>query len=197
MKTLQKGCCKYFRADRSHFLKTGQTRAKISSMEKITELYPADTEARLERQNRTWTILTAAAAALLLAACILLCALTGTANAATMEWRVCLISLIGGWAVIFCYVHFISGGKRELAHYHNLQDQERQEVSGTVTLDPVRFAIRGSITVQDLIIRQNDRERRVHVNAKKTALLPPLPAKLKVYTVHGYAVAWEVQDEAR
>ena len=176
-------------------LKTPRSRAKISHMKKVTELYPADTEARLERQNRTWTILTAAAAVLLLVACITLCALTNTANAAAMEWRVCLTSLLGGWFVIFCYVHFVSGGKRELAHYHNLQDEERETVSGTVTLDPARFAIKGSITVQTLIVRRGDREQRVHISAGKTALLPPLPAQLTVYTAHGYAVAWEVQDE--
>ena len=166
-------------------------------MNSMTELYPPDTEAVLERRNRIWTILTAAAAVLLFVVCVVLCAMTNTANAAAMELRVCLISLIGGWAVIFCVTHFITGGRRELAHYRNVQNEERQAVSGTVTLDPARIGIRGSITVQTLRIRRGDKEQRVHINAKKTGMLPALPAELTVYTAHGYAVAWEVRDAAR
>ena len=168
-----------------------------SSMGKMTELYPADMADKLERKTRTWTILTAAAAVLLFVICVVLCVLTNTANAAAMERSVCLISLFGGWTVIFCYVHFIRGSKRELAHLNNLKDEPRETISGTVTLDPVRFAISRSITVQTLLIKDGERTHRVHVNAKKTGLLPALPAKLTVHTAHGYAVAWEVQDETR
>ena len=165
-------------------------------MNAITELYPADTEARLERQNKTWTIAVAAAALILFAACVILCVLTNTANASSMELIVCLISLLGGWVVIFCTARFIIGGRRELAHYHNLQNEPRQTVSGTVTLDPTRIAIKGSIVVQTLTVRNGEKAQRVHINAKKTSLLPDLPAELIIHTAHGYAVAWEVRDAA-
>ncbi|MBO4290179.1 MAG: hypothetical protein J5865_08805 [Lachnospiraceae bacterium] len=166
-------------------------------MNTVTELYPADGAGKLERKTKTWTILTAAAAVLLFVVCVLLCVLTNTANAAAMELRVCLISLLGGWAVIFCHVHFIRGSKRELAHFNNLKDEPREAVSGEVTLDPARVSISRSITVQTLLIRDGERTHRVHINAKKTGLLPALPARLTVYTAHGYAVAWEVQDAVR
>ena len=165
-------------------------------MDAITELYPAGTADRLEKQNRIWRAITAGVAFASLAACIVLCVLTGTANAAAMELRVCLISLLGGWTVIFLYTHFVTGGKRQLAHLSTLSEEPRKAVTGTVTLDARRIAIRGSITVQTLLVNDGTQTRRVSISASRTKALPALPARLTVYTVHGYAVAWEAEDAA-
>lgn len=167
-------------------------------MNDIIELYPAQEEGRIARKYRIRRIITAAVGASAFIACVVCCFLTGTANAAAMELVVCLISAVGGCLVIFLYVHLVSGLKREVAHEKNLEGQERRTVTGTVRLDSRRIGIRGSITVQTLLIEDGEKTHRVHIYAKKTGLLPALPAKLTVYTVHGYAVAYrEVHDEAR
>ncbi|MBQ7247332.1 MAG: hypothetical protein IJS22_04500 [Lachnospiraceae bacterium] len=181
-------------------------------MKQKVELYPEGEKSRLKRKTKVWTIITAAAAALVLVCCITLCALADTVNAARMERICCLVSGAGGCAVIFLYTHFVLGSRRMARHLDTLQDEEIQAVSGRVTMAPGRIAISGSITVRTLHVapeksperagvnddptgKDSSAAKRVSISAEKVRLLPPLPARLTLYTVHGYAVSYEVHDE--
>ena len=146
----------------------------------------------------------AAAAAILLGVCVALCLLTGTANAARMELAVCIISAAGGCAVIFVYTHFVSGGRRREKHIRSLLDGEESSVTGLVSMDENRVKIPGSVTVRALKVRRDasdeqtagvPRSATVNVLADKAGLFPPLPARLTLYTVHGYVTAFSTEED--
>lgn len=159
-------------------------------MKQIVELYPADAAARKQRNRKIWTWITACAAALALAACVLLAAGTTTASAGRRELIVCVVSAVSGWVVIFLYTHFVASSRKELAHIRTVTDEPRQELTGSVTLLPGRLALPGSILVQNLQVQTGDRTQRVSINASQVRKLPKLPKTLTLYTVHGYVVAW-------
>ncbi len=165
-------------------------------MKQMTEFYPADAAERLQRSNKIWKILTAGIAVSALAVCIVLVSGVTTANAAGRELLVCVISAIAGWVVIFLCKHFVFGLQRELIHLHTLHDEPREAVTGEVLTDGRRFRIPSSITVQTLHVQTGTETRRVSINTRFLRRLPKLPARLTLYTVHGYVVAYEEHHAA-
>lgn len=165
-------------------------------MKQKIELYPADAVTQRQRNNKIWYILTAAFAALSLAACIVLACRINTANAHPMTRLICLISMLAGWVVIFLCKHFVLPGKREVTHLRTVQDGEPESYTGEVTLVPGRIAIPGSIRVRSVFVQSGLNKQRLSINARLVRKLPKLPATLTLYAVHGYVVAYEEHHAA-
>lgn len=161
-------------------------------MEKeIVELYGDADMARLKRRLKRWRIALWTLAGAALAACVVMCALTGTANAARMEAAVIAVSILAGWIVIYGGVFVITASRRELAHAVMLHTEVRQRVAGAVTVTNERVAIRHSITARRVEVRGEGKPLRLLVCQTRAEALAAAGA-CAVYTAHGYIAAYEV-----
>ena len=158
---------------------------------RIVELYSDSAMTRLERRIRRWRVLLLALCAGALAVCLGLIARTGTANAARMELAVICVSTAAGWIVIYGGIFVVTAARRELAHANMLRREERQAVSGGVTVTKERVAIRNSITARRVEVNANGQTRRLLVCETRADALAAAGAAV-LYTAHSYVAAYEV-----
>ena len=150
----------------------------------IVELYGEADLQRLRRRVKGWIIALCSFSAAALAACIVLAALTNTANARRMELTAIIVSIIAGWIVVYCSCFIAAAGKRELEHAKMLTKEERTRIAGTPVVTDQRVAIRKSITA-----------RRVEVEGERLLVCESRAKSLEgakaVYAAHGYIAAYE------
>ncbi len=160
----------------------------------IVELYSDSDMSRLERKVSVWTKVLCIVAAAALAACVIMAALTNTANAGRMELGAVVTSTAAGWFVIYCGIFVVSRDKRELAHAKMLRQEMRERVEGTITVTRERLAIHKSITALRVDVADGDRTKRVLITEQKGDALAKAAADgaAAVYTAHGYVAAYEV-----
>ena len=158
---------------------------------RIVELYSDEDRARLRAQIRRRRVTHAVIAVAALAACIAMIACTNTRNAGSMELAAILVSTVAGWIVIYGSVFVVWARRRELRHADMLHEGEREAVRGTVTVTDERIAIRRSITARRVEVRGDGEVQRLLVCESRADALAAADASA-VYTVHGYAAAYEV-----
>ena len=159
---------------------------------RIVELYGDSVMTRLKRRIMRWRVLLWVLAAGALGLCVGLIVRTGTANAARMELAVIGVSTFTGWVVIYGGIFVVTAGRRELAHANMLRREERQAVSGGVTVTKERVAIRNSITARRVEVNANGQTRRLLVCETRADALAAAGAAT-LYTAHGYVAAYEVR----
>ena len=161
-------------------------------MNTIVELYSASETEALQKKNRI------AARALwifclcVLGTCVLLCCLTTRANAGRMEGAVIAVFTVGGWIAIYTYTFVAAAARREAEHAQRMLTGERGAVRGVASVDAKQTRIRGSITVQRVLVSEENHVRRLSINARKAKLLPQNGETLVLYETYGYVVAYEV-----
>ena len=159
---------------------------------RIVELYDDTAMTRLKRRIRRWRGSLWALAAGALAVCVWMIVHTGTANAARMELTVIGISTAAGWIVIYGGIFGVSAARRELAHANMLRREERQVVSGDITVTNERVIIRNSITARRVEVYTDGQTRRLLVCETRAEALG-LAGAAVLYTAHGYVAAYEVR----
>ena len=164
-------------------------------MDTLTELYSLEDLHRLRKRTRIWRIALSCFGAGVLLACVILCALTGTANAARMERATILVSTLGGWTVIGLWSGIAAAGRREAAHANNMLTGPRETVSGLVTVTNQRVCIRGSITIRKVLVDTGEKTLRVNLNEARMKAFPAEPKRLTLCTVHNYVVAFGESHE--
>ena len=160
-------------------------------MKEVVELFSdADLE-RLRRQIGRRRTFHMALAAVALATCVGLIAMTNTRNAARMELTAIIVSTVAGWIVIYGSVFTVRARARELRHAVMLRGEEREEARGDVVVTDERIAIRRSITARRVEVRGEGETRKLLVCESRAKALAAAGAKT-LYTVHGYVAAYEV-----
>ena len=157
----------------------------------IVELYGEAELQGLRRKVKGWVIALCALAAIALAVCIVLAALTDTANAQRMELAVILINIAAGWVIIYCAAFIAAAGRRELEHAEMLGKEERVRITGTPTVTEQRVVIRRSITARRVEVQGEGGEihRLLVCESRAKALKDANAAAL--YAAHGYVAAYE------
>ena len=156
------------------------------------ELYPAAYIASRKRNKTIWLVIACGLAVLSLAVCITLCVLTTTATEDRYEFIVLLVSGLSGCVVIFLWKNLVFENVRELRHIHSVQEDAPTTVEGKITVLPDRFRIPGSVYVQRLQVDGTDHNTAtVSVNSRRVKLLSGKTQSVRLYTVHGYVVAFE------
>lgn len=160
----------------------------------ITELYGDADVLRLEQKIRRWRAAHVLLAAAALAVCLGMIARTGTANAARMEAAVIAVSTVVGWVVFYGQIFVVTPSRRELRHARMLREEERETVTGAVTVTDERVTIRKSITARRVEVRGEEETRRLLVCQSRAAALAGLAGlgTATLYTAHGYVAAYEV-----
>ena len=157
----------------------------------ITELYSDADLIRLGRKIRRWSAAHALLAAAALAVCLGMIARTGTANAARMEAAVIIVSTLAGWAVLYGQLFVVTPCRRELRHASMLREEERETVTGEVTVTDEQVTIRKSITAQRVEVRGEEDTHRLLVCQSRAAALATL-GTATLHIAHGYVAAYEV-----
>lgn len=161
-------------------------------MEKNHELYGRQDLERLEKTEKRAKRTAALIAAATLAVCVLLCCLTDRTNAEVMEKAAAAVSVLGGWTVIYLVNNTVRDRRHERGHAEMLLEGERETVEGVLELSKERMRIRGSIRFYALSLKDGAETHRSKVIAERAELLRAEEGKrLRLYTVNGYAAAWE------
>ncbi|MGN1103641.1 MAG: hypothetical protein ACI4QI_02075 [Candidatus Coproplasma sp.] len=165
-------------------------------MEKqIIELYDEREAEKLRTANIIWIVVVSIVAAACLAACITLFCLVGLRNVQQMMIASMCTAVVGGWIVIYICTSVIGENKHEIIHSANMFEGERTEHVGVLKIGTERLRIIGSITFVNSTVTDGDKTDKVKINVRKVKKLKNVSGRVKLYTVHGYAVALEVCDE--
>ena len=157
----------------------------------IIELYAADRLARLERKRTRTKRLLWALALGALAVCVVLCTRVNTRNLYQMLLACIGVSVGAAWVIIYFGVYTVRDGGRELAHARHLAEGPRETVEGRVTLQRLKVRVRNSITLRKLRVETAEGPVSLNVHIDKTEELRRAGEWLRLYTVHGYVVAWQ------
>ena len=158
-------------------------------METIQKLYsPADIP-RLEKKIKRERRLIWALAGLTLAACIVLCCLTNTANAEEMELAAILCSTVGGWLVIYRRLFGLLETRYELQHARYLLETPGDILRGRLSITKERLRIKNSIRIRILLLEDGEQTRRLKVNETRLKALRPWDCKQVTVELAGGYVA--------
>ncbi len=155
------------------------------------ELYRSEDLSRLTKKRKLWRVLLLALTALALGACVLLCCLVNTRNAARMERTVIIVSTLAGWVLITLRYELLVLVRREAEHTAHMLAGPRVTRTGILSLTGDTVRIPGSIRVRRLTLEDGKETHRLSVNVTKLGELGTLPRQVTVSTVHDYVVALE------
>lgn len=162
---------------------------------KVIELYDRQEIEKGQLSNQRWTVAICIFAALCLAACITLCCLLNLRNEQTILTAVMAIVVVGGWVIIYVLTSVIGENKRQIVHARNMLGGERSEHVGGMRIGKDTIKIAGSITIVKVTLTDGEKTETLNVNASRADKLKDVNGRVKLYAVHGYAVACEVCDE--
>ena len=158
--------------------------------EQVVELYGETDIQRLRRRVTGWRIALGSLAAIALAACIAMAALTNTANAARMELAVIITDIAAGWIIIYLGAFVTSAVRHELDHALMLGKEERTRITGTPVVTDKRVAIRRGITARRVEVETDGRVQSLLVCESRAKALEKAGA-IALYVSHGYVAAYE------
>ena len=156
----------------------------------IVELYGEADMQRLRRKVKGWFIALGVLAAMALAACVVMAALTGTANADRMELAVVIVNIAVGWIVIYLGIFVAMAGRHELRHAEMLAKEERTRIVGTPVVTDERIVIRKSIAARRVELHTEKETLRLLVCESRAKALEKAGAAV-LYTANGYVAAYE------
>ena len=158
----------------------------------IVELYGEADIQRLRRKVKGRFIALGALAAAALAACVVMAALTGTANADRMELAVVIVNILTGWIVIYLGIFAAMAGRHELKHAEMLAKEERTRIVGTPVVTDERIVIRKSIAARRVEVHAEGKTHRLLVCESRAKVLEKAGAAVAaLYTANGYVAAYE------
>ena len=158
--------------------------------EKIVELYGDADLRRLRSKVKGWRIALCALALAALAACVIMAALTETANAARMELAAVSVSIAAGWLIIYFGIFAAAAGRHELDHAEMLVKEERTRIVGTPVVTQQRIVIKRSITARRVEVHTDGEVQRLLVCESRAMELEKAEAAA-LYVAHGYVAAYE------
>ena len=156
----------------------------------IVELYGEADMQRLRLKVKGWFIALGVLAAMALAACVVMAALTGTANAGRMELAVVIVNIAVGWIVIYLGIFVAMAGRHELQHAEMLAKEERTRIVGTPVVTDERIVIRKSIAARRVELHTEKETLRLLVCESRAKALEKAGA-VALYTANGYVAAYE------
>ena len=158
----------------------------------VIELFSPERLERLERRRKTVKRILLALALAALAVCIVLTSGVNTNNFYQRLLSCICISVGAAWIIIYFGVYVVRDGGREIAHAKHLAEGSRETVTGKVTLEKLKVRIRNSVTLRKVRVDTADGPVSLSVHIDKAEQLRRAGRWLKLYTVHGYIVAYEV-----
>ena len=157
----------------------------------MVELFPPARLEKLERRSRITKYLLLTLGFLALGVCVWFTSQVNTRNLYTMLPRCVCVSVGAAWIIIYFGIYVVRDGKREAAYARHLLEGERQTVEGKVSLVKLKVRIRNSVTLRKLRVETGEGPVSLSVHIDKADQLKRAGEFLRLYTVHGYVVAYE------
>lgn len=168
-------------------------------MKTKTELYRREDPGDLKKKYVAWLAVVWVIAAAALAACVLFCVFTDTANAGRMEGCAIAVFTAAGWVDIYLATFVVASLARERAHAERMLEGERKTIQGRTNLAPETIRIRKSISVRRVTVVTGEEKRQLYVDAARSdAMERALGGGEKLCQldlVGGYVAAFVVCDE--
>ena len=184
------------RAGRRLFVRYRLRRAEFTGIiQSMKALYLQSDIDRLRRQTALWIAAAGGVLVVTLALCIMFCVRTHTANAPAMLRNTILTSILGGWIALTLRIFVIDELCYAKKHTEAMLQGPRETVTGTFTRTDEHIRIRRGVSMQKI---QADTEGRtlalqLYDGAAKRF---PRTGVVRVETVYGFIVAYEVADDA-
>ncbi len=134
--------------------------------------YSRQNAEKLLQRNRFHTVLAACFGGLTLAACIVCCCLTTTANLPQMERLAMVISIIGGWIVIFELTARILPNRRLALHTLRILEQEPEQLTGRIEVLNRRVRIPKTIALKQVRLHSVPHDRLLSIREECVKYLP-------------------------
>jgi len=158
----------------------------------LQELYNARITEKRKKRSRIAgyaALITAAAGQL---ACVVMCALTNTGNAAAMERSAVITAVVSGWAAIFIYLNIYENAKRDYKHSQLLASCDKPgEYTGTLEFTGRNADIKDSVSVCGLALTDSGGRHLLNVERSRAGALKGVKGKVRLYTAHGFVTAFE------
>ena len=162
--------------------------------QETVELYHAEELTALSKKQKLWRTAAIIIALITLALCITFCVLTEKNNTARMLISAIITSTVGGWIVI-TIVHFAMADiKAAEKHIKAVLEGEREAVDGHFTLTDERVRIIKGVSMQKVDVEGADRIPSLQLYSGKVKAFPK-ELRGRVYAVHGFIAAYEVNDD--
>lgn len=152
--------------------------------------YSRQNAEKLLQRNRFHTVLAACVGGLTLAACIVCCCLTTTANLPQMEQLAIAISIVGGWIVIFELTARILPNRRMARHELRILEQEPEQLSGRIEVLDRRVRIPKTIALKQVRLHSVPHDRLLSIREDCVKNLPD-GQECTVQVVGGYITGVE------
>ena len=146
------------------------------------------------RRNRFWRVFLLVFFLISLAACIVMCTKTNTANAVLMEKWVIGTAVVSGWILLFVYMNIYRPGKAEAMHMEHTMAEERLWEDGELSLTKEMFHIPGSIWIRKVSFTTDQETRLLNVKESSFRQLKSMTGRVRVATVGKYLAAVEKEN---
>ena len=158
-------------------------------------LYTTEEAERLhQRMCRSKYCMTIIAVVALIA-CVAICLNVHTGNASRLLVWVIALSTLAGWACILITALAYFPSRAVWKHIHASLSEPMEMLCGVLSVNPEAYHIPQSVTVCKAVLTDGEESHTLHVLADKVRELPAAPARLRVYTVRRFIIAFEVCNE--
>lgn len=154
------------------------------------ELYSPELLSALKKKNR---ISKAALSVFLCAAvlaCIVMCSIQTTLTSRRYELITMAVSTVAGWVAIYWSLDVIGARRKLISHAETLLSGERESFEGECRVLPDRVRIPGSVE----IVKVRVGEKMLSLDNALVKNFDCDGKKVRVESVHGYIVSWEVAE---
>ena len=126
--------------------------------------------------------------------CIFLCTKVTFFNQDRLLWPVVIVSVLGGWGVIFLYSYAYAPAKARAEHMKGIMAGEEEVFSGVLQRTGETFAIPKSVTVKKIRLQMGEESILLHAESAAARQLPADGKRVKVSAVRKFITGYEVQQ---
>lgn len=160
----------------------------------IVELFEPERMKKLEQRRKIVKYLLWALGLAAAAACVVLTLGVNNQNIYRRLIACICISVGTAWVLVYFGVYSVKDPGREIRYAANLAGEPRECVEGRVKLIKLKIRLRKSVTLRKVLVETQSGPVNLTVLISKAEQLRRAGEYLKLYTAHGYIVAYEVTE---
>lgn len=159
-------------------------------MENMVYLYSPEELSRLDRKIKAVGLFCRLLFVAALAACVLLCLGTNSANAREHELACIAVWTAAGWIVLYLRRFTLAEGRCERQHAQMLLSGEPETLHGRVTVTEERLHILKSIRITVVTLEDGAGTHRLKVCRSREKKLRDAGEELTLFVVNGYIAGY-------
>lgn len=154
------------------------------------ELYSPELLSALKKKNRISKAALCVFICAAVLACIVMCSIQTTLTSRRYELITMAVSTVAGWVAIYWSLDVIAARRKLISHAETLLSGERESFEGECRVLPGSVKIPGSVE----IVKVRVGEKTLNLDRSLFKSFGCDGKKVRVESVHGYIVSWEVAE---